>query len=197
MKNRFERQLRKKKSIKKFQNFDFDLAKYVKDFYVEDGKAYISIKIDSIEEIISDYSIKSYEWLNCDFAAYVEENAYYIPVYYPIVLDIYGCSFNKDEQEMIKRVIKDYFGLKLGDKVIDLKTNKRKSLTLLGFGLITIIIIIFLSSLTELYMLFEIMAVVMWFALWEFIEYGWLERKELKKQKTEAGQLASLTVKFN
>ncbi|MDD2434696.1 MAG: hypothetical protein PHO63_00375 [Bacilli bacterium] len=192
-----KKQLRRKRSIKKFQKFDFDFAKYVKDFFVEDGKAYISVKIDSLDEIISDYSIKDYEWINSEFAAYVEENAYYIPVYYPIVLDIYGFSFTEEEQEMIRKIIKDYYGLKLGDKVIDLKNNMRKAFTLLCFGLITIVITIFLSSFSKISMLFEVMAVIMWFALWEFIEYGWLERKELKKQKIEAGQLASITVKFN
>ncbi len=37
---------------------------------------------------------------------------------------------------MIKRVIKDYFGLKLGDKFLDLDINKHKSFILFLFGIL-------------------------------------------------------------
>ena len=41
-----------------------------------------------------------------------------------------------EEKDMIKRVIKDYFGLKLGDKFLDLDINKHKSFILFLFGLL-------------------------------------------------------------
>ena len=42
--------------------------------------------------------------------------AYYIPVEESIVLEICGHKFTEQEQALIKRVLKQYFGLKLGDK---------------------------------------------------------------------------------
>lgn len=193
MKNKKER----KTQIKQFQKANFDFAKYVKEFYVEDGKAYISVKIDSIDEIISDYSIEGYEWLNSDFAAYVEENTYYIPVHYPIVIDIYGCNFTDQEQKMITEVIRDYFGLKLGDKILELKQNRKKAMMLLLFGVFTFATSFLLSSINQISMLFEILVIITWFAIWEFISYVWFEREQMKKDKVEAGQLASMEVKFN
>lgn len=191
------RRKEKKKNIKRFQKANFDFAKYVKDFYLEDGKAYISVKVDSIDEIISDYSIEGYEWLNSDFASYVEENTYYIPVHYPIVIDIYGCNFNDLEQEMISKVIKDYFGLKLGDKILELKQNRNKATMLLVFGMFSLLVSLLVSSFDDTSMLFQITVIVSWFAIWEFVSYIWFEREQMKRDKLEAGQLASMSVKFN
>lgn len=187
----------KKKNIKKFQRVNFDFAKYVKDFYLEDGKAYISVKVDSLDEIVSDYSIERYEWLNSDFASYVEENTYYIPVHYPIVIDIYGCNFTSSEQEMITKVIKDYFGLKLGDKLLELRQNRKKAIALLFFGIFTLLVSLLLSTFDGDSMIFQITVIMSWFAIWEFVSYIWFEREQMKRDKLEAGQLALMSVKFN
>ena len=44
-----------------------------------------------------------------------------------VIIEICGYKFTEQEQETIRRVIKDYFGLKLGDKIIDLDINRNKS----------------------------------------------------------------------
>ncbi|MGE5456640.1 MAG: hypothetical protein ACM3O4_06040 [Ignavibacteriales bacterium] len=193
MKNKKEN----KKHIKKFQKARFDFAKYVREFYVENGKAYISVKVDSINDIISEYSIKGSEWLNRDFVVYVEENTYYIPVIYPIVIDIYGCNFTEEQQKMITEVIRDYFGLKLGDKILELKQNRKKAVMLLLFGITTLVISLLLSSFDDTSMLFQVIVIVSWFAIWEFVSYVWFEREQMNRDKLEAGQLASMEVKFN
>jgi hypothetical protein len=187
----------RRKQIKKFQKARFDFAKYVREFYVENGKAYISVKVDSIHDIISEYSIKGSEWLNRDFVVYVEENTYYIPVIYPIIIDIYGCNFTEEQQKMITEVIKDYFGLKLGDKILELKQNRKKAMMLLLFGITTLIISLLLSSFDDTSMLFQVIVIVSWFAIWEFVSYVWFEREQMNRDKLEAGQLASMEVKFN
>ena len=74
---------KKKKSIKnlkKFRSAKFNYAKFVKKYYIEKGTAYISAKVNSIDDIVSKYSTKDYEWINPDFAHYIEECAYYIPI---------------------------------------------------------------------------------------------------------------------
>ena len=58
-----------------------------------------------------------------------------ITTYVAIIIEICGHKFTEKEQDTIKRVIKDYFGLKLGDKIIDL--DKEAGITTVqgnGFG---------------------------------------------------------------
>lgn len=66
------------KNLKKFKKAKFNYAKFVKKYYIEKGEAYISAKVNSIDDIISKYSTKDYEWINPEFASYIEESAYYI-----------------------------------------------------------------------------------------------------------------------
>ena len=191
------RDKRVRRRLRKFKNATFDYSKYVKDFYVEDGMAYISVKVKSKEDIMSRFSIKDYAWINEEFANYIEQNSYYIPVEYPIVVEICGCHFNEEEQQQITRVIKDYFGLKLGDKQIDLDMNAQKALILLIFGIISCGLAFYLMTLNVFEMMLEIGLILLWFFLWEFADLAWLDRYDLLIQKLEAGQLASLKVIFN
>ena len=127
------------KNLKKFKKAKFNYAKFVKKYYIEKGEAYISAKVNSIDDIISKYSTKDYEWINPEFASYIEESAYYIPLEESITIEICGGNFSEEEKDMIKRVIKDYFGLKLGDKFLDLDINKHKSFILFLFGIINLL----------------------------------------------------------
>ena len=40
------------KNLKRFKSAKFNYAKFVKDYYIEKGEAYISAKVNSIDDII-------------------------------------------------------------------------------------------------------------------------------------------------
>ena len=87
-----------KRNLKKFRSAKFNYAKFVKNYYIDKGAAYISAKVNSIDDIISKYSIKDYEWINSDFASYLEESAYYIPMEEAIVIEICGGNFSEEQK---------------------------------------------------------------------------------------------------
>ena len=181
-----------KKSIKNFKRFKsakFNYAKFVKDYYIEKGEAYISAKVNSIDDIISKYSTKGYEWINPEFASYIEESAYYIPIEERIIIEICGGNFSKEEQDLITKVLKDYFGLKLGDKYLDLDINKHKSFISLGVFAI-------LSRFSLITALNEVILLLFWFFLWEYADLGWIERSNIQIERLEAGQLSTAKIEF-
>ncbi|MBR2546489.1 MAG: hypothetical protein IKE93_10040, partial [Erysipelotrichaceae bacterium] len=90
---------RLEKNKKSFRKMKIDYYRYVKDFYLEDGLAYISCNVNDYNDIINPYSVEGYEWLNESFARFVESNAEYIPVEYPIVLEICGKNFSDQQKE--------------------------------------------------------------------------------------------------
>jgi len=191
---------KKKKSIKNLQRFKsakFNYAKFVKQYYIEKNQAYISAKVNSIDDIISKYSTKDYEWINPDFAHYIEESAYYIPIEESVTIEICGSNFSDEEKELVKRVIKDYFGLKLGDKFLDLDENKHKSLILLIFGIISLGIFAILSRFAIISnVLTEIILLLFWFLLWEYADLAWLQRSDIQVERIEAGQLSTAKIVF-
>lgn len=184
------------KNLKKFKSAKFNYAKFVKQYYIDKKEAYISAKVDSIDDIISKYSTAGYEWINPDFAHYIEESAYYIPIEESITIEICGGNFSDEEKALVKRVIKDYFGLKLGDKLLDLDENRHKSLILLIFGVLSLGIFAILSKFSIISALTEVILLLFWFFLWEYADLGWLERSDIQLQRIEAGQLSTAKITF-
>lgn len=193
-----KRNERTKRNLRKYRKTKFNYENFISEYYVDDdGKAYISTKVSSINDIISKHSIKDYEWVNPDFIHYVEDMAYYIPVEESIVLEICGHRFSEKEQALIRRVLTQYFGLKLGDAIIDINIMKKKSMVLLVFGIISILLFMLLNIINVIPTLAEIIAIGLWFFLWEYLDLRFLDGSDLAVKKLEAAQLANVKIVFN
>ena len=60
-------------------------------------------------DVIDHYSVKGYEWPNSNFLQFIEDNAYFIPTDYPLVLEICGTHFSERQQQTIESTIRDFF----------------------------------------------------------------------------------------
>lgn len=190
------RNRRLRKNLKSFRRKRVNYNKYVKDFYLESGLAYISSNIEGYYDVVDRYSVEGYEWLNSEFANFIETNAYYIPVSYPIVLEICGGHLTEKQQEAIVETVSDYYALQLGDHQFELDNNRRKSLILFFFGLISSAVVWLLQFTKVIGSIKEAILILFWFFTWEFANLAWLERRDLSMAKTDAAQLASIKVIF-
>lgn len=183
-------------NIKKFNKKKFNYNKYVKEFYVEKGIAHVYANVTSYDDIISRYSVKNYEVLNDDFINYLEQVTYYIPIVYPVVLSIEGYKFSLEEEKIIEEKVKEYFGLKLSDATMNLKENRRKSLILLLVSFLTWSLLSLFNyfNIAEIFM--EAYLVIIWFFLWTFAEFEFIDRPKLKYDKLDMAQLASMKIVF-
>ena len=174
-----------------------DLGKFVKDFYVERGLAYISCNVNGYYDIIDRYSVKGYEWIEESFARFVEENAIYIPPEYPIVLEICGHRFTKEQQTCIEETILDYYALKMGDVQMSIQSNNRRILFLFLLALVFAIFLYVVLMLPHIpKVLSEAVFVLFWMALWDATEFFFVDGRDLQEEKLEAAQLASMAVTF-
>lgn len=188
---------RTRRHIRHFQKKRIDYAKYIDDFYLDEGLAYISCNVTDFHDVIDDYSVEGYEDLNPSFISYIEQNAHYIPVEYPIVLEICGGRFNAAQQKTITETVEDNFALKLGDAQLDLDGNRSKALKLLILGIMSFIVVSLLGRLAQIAeTIYEALLIPFWFFLWEFGDLLWWDRGELLERKTEAARLASIKVVF-
>lgn len=182
----------------KIKNTKFNYDNFISEYYIdEDGKAYISTKVSSINDIISKYSIKNYEWINVNYINHIENVATYIPVEENIVLEICGYKFTEEEQILINKVLTQYFGLKLGDAIIDININKRRSMVLLIFGIISTLLFMLLNIINVIPTIAEMIAIGLWFFVWEYLDLILLKGSELSTKKIEAAQLANVKIIFN
>ncbi len=177
----------------RFKNKKVDIKRYIKDYYVENNLAYISVNVNSYEDIISKYSVVGYEDLNQEFVDYIEENAEYIPLEYPIVLEITGTRFSKERQKTIIEAISDYYNMKLGETQEELSSNSRFSLLLLVLAVISVLLYLRVS-MTQFFS--TALELGIWFFVWTFADVFWLERNEIKERKKDYAQLSSMKVIF-
>ena len=187
---------RLEKNKKSFRKMKIDYYRYVKDFYLEDGLAYISCNVRDYYDIIDIYSVEGYEWLNESFARFIETNAEYIPVEYPIVLEICGKAFTEQQKEVIDETIHDYYELKLGDKQIDLQNNTSQIITFLAVGVIATLIMMAMQVWKADSFVNEMIVILVWFFIWELCGMIFFDRNDLKEEKMAAAQLASIAVRY-
>ena len=188
-----------KRNLRKYRNTKFNYSNFINEYYIDDdGYAYISTKVKDISDIISKHSIRDYEWVNLDYVEYVNNQAKYIPVGESILLEICGHKFSSKDEEMIKRVLKQYFGLKFGDSIIEKNINKRKALVLLIFGIISTLLFVGLSifHITS-GLISELIVFGLWFFIWEFLDLAILEASDLDNKSLKAAQLANIKIVFN
>ena len=187
---------RLERNKKSFRNMKVDYYRYVKGFYLEDGLAYISCNVRDYHDIIDIYSVEGYEWLNESFARFIETNAEYIPVEYPIVLEICGRKFTDSQKAVINETIHDYYELKLGDKQIDLQNNTGQIITFLAIGVIATLIMMALQIWRADSFVNDMIVILVWFFIWELCGMIFFDRNDLKEEKMAAAQLASITVRY-
>jgi len=192
--NKKSRRLRN--NLRKFNKKSVDVAKFVKDLYVDHGMAYISCNVDDYTDIINKHSVKGYEWPNGHFIEFINDNAKFVPTEYPIILEICGGNFTKAQQECIEETIADYYALELGNAQLDLEKNTKESLFLLGFGLLFVAVIWLTTIGNVAHTIGELVLVFLWFFIWEFLDSFVFERGELVEAKLEAAQMASMKLKF-
>ena len=131
-----------------------------------------------------------------DFANYLEESAYYIPLEESIIIEICGGNFSEEQQELISKVIKDYFGLQLGDKIMDLEINRKRSNILLGFSFFGILLVFLLNKFSIIGTVAELSLFIFWFFLWEYGDMALIDRAVLNDEKLEAAQLSTAKIVF-
>ena len=188
---------RQRQNLKNLSKKNVDVGKFVKDFYVDKGLAYISFNVDGYYDIIDRYSVKGYEWVEESFARFIEENAIYIPPEYPIVLEICGHRFTREQQDCIEATIADYYALKMGDVQMSMQSNRRRIIFLLALMLFFAVFVYIASQFPGLPRpVAEAPFVLFWMALWDAAEFLFLDGRDLQEDKLEAAQLASMKVTF-
>ena len=194
--SRISRRSRLEKNKRRIRRMKVDYNKYVKDFYLEDGLAIISCNVNGYYDIIDRYSVEGYEWLNDSFARFLESNAFYIPVEYPIVLEICGTKLNRKQREVITETIHDYYELKLGDKQMELNDNTRRIITFMVIAGLFTLLFTFVQGWQQDSFVVQFILIMLWFFIWGLSDMVVTDRSELKEEKMAIAQLASTVVRF-
>lgn len=181
--------------MNRYSRFRFDAKSYWIHHYIKEEKAIIPIEIKKMEDLFCSYS-KNKIALNSELITYIEDITYYIPYEYSIVFEIHGICANDDEKAFITSSIKDYFGVLSYDKQVELHYNTKKALTLFITGFLILCSSFLMNGVSGMQFLKEILSIIGTFAIWEFVDTIWFERKSKQVDVWNAGQIATATIDF-
>lgn len=183
--------------IRKYENEMPSMETYLEKEYLDkDNNAVIRIFAYDGIEWFDKLSIGNQATLNQDIYDFIDRKAYYIPIRYPIIIQFENVELNEEEQNQIIRLIKEYYASILFDKRIDLHFNFITILSLFILGII-LLIIYFTMNTAEVGAVFsEVLSIAASFALWEAVDFFLLERKNISKERWNAGQLTISEIRF-
>lgn len=183
--------------LKKYQKKKFEQFKKINELKISDNEAHILIKINDISEIISKNSVKYNEMLELSFIELIDRKVNYMPLDYPMVLEIQNKNLSSEEKILIRKLIKNYYSLKLAEKEMDLKQLKRKINFFLIFGIIVFAIFALLYSQTDFPIITEILSFIGSFSLWESAELKIFEQDTLNEDIIKYKHLSKIRIVFD
>ncbi len=196
--SKWDKLLARYRILRGFSKKRVDYSSVIKEFYIEDGLAYIACNVHSYEEVIDRYSVKGYEWPNRELLQYIEDNAYYIPSEYPIVVELSGVHFTEEQKRTIEKTLTDYYVLKLGDTQLDVDDNLLKELILFGGTILSAVgLVIYWMFTQQENLLQETLLLLFWFFLWEWGDVVIFDRREVHMKRNDTAQLSSMKLIFS
>lgn len=142
---------------------------YVENNYIrEDGKAVIPLELNSINDL---YMKHDYEKLviSDDISNYIKEVASIIPFKYDIILEFHCPKIDLAQQERIKRIIKNNYGMEIDDLDYENRLESYTSTALFIIGTL-LLILYFILPETTLSILKEMILLISWVILWDIVE---------------------------
>ena len=184
------------KSKFRFKNrkIKFREADYIEKHYIKDGKAVIPIHLNSINELYMMHDHKKLA-LSDEVCNYIEEIAYIIPLKYPIVLEIYCPEISEEQQLIIKKVIKNNYGMEIDDRDYDIHVANRKCISLFFMGLVFMLLSFALHNKVTQFVV-EFFSIAGWVALWEMFEVLMLNNSAKRTERLYKLQLYDSEIRF-
>ena len=180
-----------KKISRIFENKYFDLNRAINKSYMSNGVGCLAAKVESFDDIISRFSGEGYECLNHEFYSYLDRNLQYIPDDVPILLEVYGCKFTKEQKEIIIENIREHYQYKLGEVI---EANRAKLLRIGTFLVLTILLLIgYIATESNTYISDSLNLAFVFFGS-AVISFIATDLTGPRQRRARAGQLANMYI---
>ncbi len=162
---------------------------------MENGIAYIPCRVNGIDDIISQYSIRGLETLDPLFLGFIMDYAEFIPSEYPMVLEIHGPAFSDAEKKIINDTVMADLDYMLG-KNEAMNLRKRKRFFAMMAGTVVSGIMLTFARRWILDVPLELFYVIFWLFADAFVRYLFIEKLDFREERIRVGRLASMKVEF-
>ncbi len=184
----------KKHFILKNRKIRFREKDYVEKNYIQGNKAVIPIKLNSIKDLYMKHDYKNLA-LSDELCNYIKEIAYIIPFEYPIELEFHCPKISLEEQDRIRKVIKNNYGMEIDDCDYDVKVINKKCRFLFVVGVLLLFLSFGLENKIPSF-IEELIYIAGSLAIWDMLEYLIFDNPEKRIERLNKLQLYDSEVTF-
>lgn len=148
---------------KTFDNKKINTNELMAQFTVNGETGYIVLHANSVDDVVSSYSVKGYEYLNPGFKGVLDKYSEYVPDSLPMVLEITGCDFSEKEKEQIQNAIWHEYEYDYLSENRDMRRTKVRAASNLVFSLIFLAYLYFWEPE-------GLIVDLIWVPLWAFLD---------------------------
>ena len=168
---------------------------YVEKNYIKDEKvAVIPIYLNSIDSLYMKHDYKKLV-LSDEICNYIEEVASIIPFKYDIVLEFHCEKITTEEQERIKKIIKNNYGMEIDDIDYENRISRYISLILFILGILILALAYALEDSLFAW-LKEFLILAGWVVLWDMLEAIIFKNNQRKVERLNKLQLYDSQIEF-
>lgn len=174
----------------KFREKDYVEKNYIR----EDGKAVIPIYLNSLESLYMKHDYKKLV-ISDEMYDYIEDVASIIPFKYDIVLQFHCPKIETEEQERVKKIIKNNYGMEIDDIDYENRWSKYISFGLFIIGIFILICAYYIEN-TVFEFVREFLLIIGWVVLWDLVEDLIFTSNKRKIERLNKLQLYDSKVEF-
>ena len=168
---------------------------YVEKNYIrEDGKAVIPIYLNDVNSLYMKHDYKKLV-LSDEMCDYIEEVASIIPFKYEIVLEFHSNEITEEEQNRIRKIIKNNYGMEIDDIDYQRRMSGYVSFGLFILGMIILILAYALEN-SVIEFIREFLLIIGWVVLWDLVEDIIFTDNKRKLERLNKLQLYDSKVEF-
>ena len=186
---------RKRNRLEEYYKKKSHLISRLNKDVIRDGTAYLSCKIEGLDDVLSKFSIKGLEALNGEFKDELLSFVDCIPQEYPLVLEIHGPRFTEEEKKMITEAVISDADYLLGKTEAENRHHRKVFWGMVagtvGSGVLLGVLKHFVDDVP-----LEFFYVLFWLFADALVRYLFIEFGEYKNDKIRAGRIASMEVEF-
>ncbi len=168
---------------------------YIEKHYIKDDRAVIPVDLPNMDNLYMKHDPKRL-FLSDEVGNYIKEAASIIPFKYDITLEFHCKEISTEEQDRIRRVIKNNFGMEIDD--IDYERRLSGYVALISFilGLIFVVVSYALGNNNIIGILKELLIIAGWVIWWNMVETIVFRDSERKIERLNKLQLYDSKVEF-
>ncbi len=172
------------------------LERSLKEEVLKNGIAYVPCRVSGMDDIISKFSVKGCESLDESFMNYVVSFTEFIPVDYPVVLEIIGPAFSPEEKKIISETIYYEMDYRLGKEESECRQKKNFFLFMMLGTVVSGVVLSIAIRYLNYNVPREFLYVIFWLFADSMVRYAFIEKVDMKEDRIQAGRLASMEVHF-